>query len=135
MGRLLQAGNLNIIPKKKRFHYKPSTLQVLFPLLSELLTEKPAKPADFGLLEESRMRTATIMSKVFLHHLNPLIGLAGFNELWLEILDYFERFMKIGSDMLYEAVLESLKNMLLVMHSVSRVSCVTLVGKVREFWN
>lgn len=64
------------------------------------------------------MRTATIMSKVFLHHLNPLIGLAGFNELWLEILDYFERFMKIGSDMLYEAVLESLKNMLLVMHSV-----------------
>lgn len=92
--------------------------QVLFPLLSELLNEKPAKPADFGLLEESRMRTATIMSKVFLHHLNPLIGLAGFNELWLEILDYFERFMKIGSDMLYEAVLESLKNMLLVMHSV-----------------
>ncbi|EAT38431.1 AAEL009678-PA [Aedes aegypti] len=92
--------------------------QVLFPLLSELLAEKPIKPADAGLLEESRMRTATIMSKVFLHHLTPLIGLAGFNELWLEILDYFERFMKIGSDMLYEAVLESLKNMLLVMHSV-----------------
>ncbi|XP_058825554.1 Golgi-specific brefeldin A-resistance guanine nucleotide exchange factor 1 isoform X2 [Topomyia yanbarensis] len=92
--------------------------QVLFPLLSELLSEKPAKPADAGLLEESRMRTATIMSKVFLHHLTPLIALAGFTELWLEILDYFERFMKIGSDMLYEAVLESLKNMLLVMHSV-----------------
>ncbi|XP_019547969.3 Golgi-specific brefeldin A-resistance guanine nucleotide exchange factor 1 isoform X2 [Aedes albopictus] len=92
--------------------------QVLFPLLSELLAEKPTKPADVGLLEESRMRTATIMSKVFLHHLTPLIALAGFNELWLEILDYFERFMKIGSDMLYEAVLESLKNMLLVMHSV-----------------
>lgn len=94
--------------------------QVLFPLLSELLAEKPSKPADAGLLEESRMRTATIMSKVFLHHLTPLIALPGFNELWLEILDYFERFMKIGSDMLYEAVLESLKNMLLVMHSVSR---------------
>ncbi|XP_058446781.1 Golgi-specific brefeldin A-resistance guanine nucleotide exchange factor 1 isoform X3 [Malaya genurostris] len=92
--------------------------QVLFPLLSELLSEKPSKPIDVGLLEESRMRTATIMSKVFLHHLTPLIALAGFTELWLEILDYFERFMKIGSDMLYEAVLESLKNMLLVMHSV-----------------
>ncbi|XP_055542001.1 Golgi-specific brefeldin A-resistance guanine nucleotide exchange factor 1 isoform X2 [Wyeomyia smithii] len=92
--------------------------QVLFPLLSELLGEKPAKPADAGLLEESRMRTATIMSKVFLHHLTPLIALPGFNDLWLEILEYFERFMKIGSDMLYEAVLESLKNMLLVMHSV-----------------
>ncbi|XP_055593245.1 Golgi-specific brefeldin A-resistance guanine nucleotide exchange factor 1 isoform X2 [Uranotaenia lowii] len=92
--------------------------QVLFPLLSELLSEKPVKPTESALLEESRMRTATIMSKVFLHHLTPLIALAGFNELWLEILDYFERFMKIGSDMLYEAVLESLKNMLLVMHSV-----------------
>ncbi|XP_055643698.1 Golgi-specific brefeldin A-resistance guanine nucleotide exchange factor 1 isoform X2 [Toxorhynchites rutilus septentrionalis] len=92
--------------------------QVLFPLLSELLSEKPVKPVDAGLLEESRMRTATIMSKVFLHHLTPLIALAGFNELWLEILEYFECFMKIGSDLLYEAVLESLKNMLLVMHSV-----------------
>uniref|UniRef100_A0A182STE4 GBF1-like tetratricopeptide repeats domain-containing protein n=1 Tax=Anopheles maculatus TaxID=74869 RepID=A0A182STE4_9DIPT len=58
------------------------------------------------------------MSKVFLHHLTPLIALPNFQELWLEILDYFERFMTAGSDMLYEAVLESLKNMLLVMHSV-----------------
>ncbi|GAB0087888.1 Golgi-specific brefeldin A-resistance guanine nucleotide exchange factor 1 [Sergentomyia squamirostris] len=91
--------------------------QVLFPLLSDLLAETPP-PSDPSLLEESRMRTATIMSKVFLHHLTPLIGLSSFSELWLEILDYSERFMKIGSDMLYEAMLESLKNMLLVMHSV-----------------
>ncbi|XP_059608620.1 Golgi-specific brefeldin A-resistance guanine nucleotide exchange factor 1 isoform X2 [Phlebotomus argentipes] len=91
--------------------------QVLFPLLSDLLAECPA-PSDPSLLEESRMRTATIMSKVFLHHLTPLIGLVGFAELWLEILDYIERFMKVGSDMLHEAMLESLKNMLLVMHSV-----------------
>uniref|UniRef100_A0A6B2EBG3 Putative golgi-specific brefeldin a-resistance factor n=1 Tax=Phlebotomus kandelakii TaxID=1109342 RepID=A0A6B2EBG3_9DIPT len=91
--------------------------QVLFPLLSDLLAESPT-PSDLGLLEESRMRTATIMSKVFLHHLTPLIGLQSFAELWLEILDYIERFMKVGSDMLHEAMLESLKNMLLVMHSV-----------------
>uniref|UniRef100_A0A1B0CTH7 Putative golgi-specific brefeldin a-resistance guanine nucleotide exchange factor 1-like isoform x2 n=1 Tax=Lutzomyia longipalpis TaxID=7200 RepID=A0A1B0CTH7_LUTLO len=91
--------------------------QVLFPLLSDLLAEAPA-PNDPSLLEESRMRTATIMSKVFLHHLTPLISLPTFAELWVEILDYLERFMKIGSDMLYEAMLESLKNMLLVMHSV-----------------
>lgn len=91
--------------------------QVLFPLLSDLLSESPA-PSDPSLLEESRMRTATIMSKVFLHHLTPLIGLTNFAELWLEILDYIERFMKVGSDLLYEAMLESLKNVLLVMHSV-----------------
>uniref|UniRef100_A0A182R4X8 SEC7 domain-containing protein n=1 Tax=Anopheles funestus TaxID=62324 RepID=A0A182R4X8_ANOFN len=92
--------------------------QVLFPLLQELLQEKATGPVEVSLLEESRIRTATIMSKVFLHHLTPLIALPNFQELWLEILDYFERFMTAGSDMLYEAVLESLKNMLLVMHSV-----------------
>lgn len=91
--------------------------QVLFPLLNELLAEKPTS-ADPSLVEESRMRAATIMSKVFLHHLTPLIVLPNFNELWLEILEYLEKFMNIGSDMLYEAVLESLKNMLLVMYSV-----------------
>uniref|UniRef100_A0A182PGX0 SEC7 domain-containing protein n=1 Tax=Anopheles epiroticus TaxID=199890 RepID=A0A182PGX0_9DIPT len=92
--------------------------QVLFPLLQELLQEKATTPVEVSLLEESRIRTATIMSKVFLHHLTPLIALPNFQELWLEILNYFERFMTAGSDMLYEAVLESLKNMLLVMHSV-----------------
>ncbi|XP_055312921.1 Golgi-specific brefeldin A-resistance guanine nucleotide exchange factor 1 isoform X3 [Sitodiplosis mosellana] len=92
--------------------------QVLFPLLYDLLTEVPTVNITGNVLEESRMRTATIMSKVFLHHLTPLITLASFSELWLDILDYIEKFMRVGSDMLHEAMLESLKNMLLVMHSV-----------------
>lgn len=91
--------------------------QVLFPLLSNLLAEQ-VPVGDPSLMEESRMRTATIMSKVFLHHLTPLLSLSEFAHLWLEILEYLERFMRIGSDMLYEAMLEGLKNMLLVMHSV-----------------
>lgn len=91
--------------------------QVLFPLLGNLLAEQvPA--GDPMRMEESRMRTATIMSKVFLHHLTPLLGLQEFTQLWMEILEYLERFMRIGSDMLYEAMLEGLKNMLLVMHSL-----------------
>lgn len=81
----------------------------------------PNSGVDAALLEESRMRTATIMSKVFLHHLTPLIALSTFNELWLDILDYIEKFLNVGSDMLHEAMLESLKNMLLVMNSVSVV--------------
>lgn len=92
----------------------------MFPLLHELFTET-SNIIEASLLEESRMRTATIMSKVFLHHLTPLITLNTFNELWLEILDYLEKFMKVGSDMLNEAMRESLKNMLLVMHSVSDI--------------
>lgn len=92
-------------------------LQVIFPLLFDLLTETPSI-IEPSLLDESRIRTATIMSKVFLHHLTPLISLPSFSELWLEILDYLEKFIKVGSDMLHEAMLEGLKNMLLVMHSV-----------------
>ncbi|XP_075169478.1 sec7 domain-containing protein garz [Haematobia irritans] len=94
--------------------------QVLFPLLNELLPESAAVVhLDQILLEESRIRTATIMSKVFLHHLTPLIELGNaFNELWIQILDYIEKFMKVGSDMLSEQMQEILKNMLLVMHSV-----------------
>ncbi|XP_065369884.1 Golgi-specific brefeldin A-resistance guanine nucleotide exchange factor 1 [Calliphora vicina] len=94
--------------------------QVLFPLLNELLPDSQAVALlDPILLEESRIRTATIMSKVFLHHLTPLIELGNaFNELWIQILDYIEKFMKVGSDMLSEQMQEILKNMLLVMHSV-----------------
>lgn len=87
--------------------------------------EVPNTNINSNLLEESRMRAATIMSKVFLHHLTPLITLSTFGELWLEILDYIEKFMRIGSDMLHEAMLESLKNMLLVMHSVGRMKMIT----------
>lgn len=98
--------------------------EVLFPLLNELLPESNSiYGIDGVLLEESRIRIATIMSKVFLHHLTPLIELETFNELWLEILDYIEKFMKVGSDMLYEQMLEILKNMLLVMHSVRVFHC------------
>ncbi|XP_034650282.1 Golgi-specific brefeldin A-resistance guanine nucleotide exchange factor 1 isoform X1 [Drosophila subobscura] len=95
-------------------------VQVLFPLLNELLPESSASgQLDAALLEESRIRTATIMSKVFLQHLTTLIELGStFNELWLDILDYIERFMKVGSDTLSEQMQEILKNMLLVMHSV-----------------
>ncbi|XP_034102559.1 Golgi-specific brefeldin A-resistance guanine nucleotide exchange factor 1 isoform X1 [Drosophila albomicans] len=93
---------------------------VLFPLLNELLPESAsAAQLDASLLEESRIRTATIMSKMFLQHLTTLIELGGtFNELWLDILGYIERFMKVGSDTLSEQMQEILKNMLLVMHSV-----------------
>ncbi|CAO1373131.1 unnamed protein product [Diamesa tonsa] len=93
--------------------------QVLFPLMTFLLNETPAvNGTEAFLIEESRIRIATIMSKVFLHHLTPLMTLGNFHELWLEIIQYLEQFMKLGTDMLYEAVLESLKNMLLVMYSV-----------------
>lgn len=93
--------------------------QVLFPLLNEHLSESTSiNNLNQKLLEDSRSRVATIMSKTFLHHLTPLIKLPNFSELWLKILDYVDKFMKIGSDVLHEQMLETLKNILLVMHSV-----------------
>ena len=56
--------------------------------------------------------------QVFLHHLNPLLTLPGFLPLWLTVLDLLRAYMHAdNSENLYEAIPESLKNMLLVMAS------------------
>lgn len=90
--------------------------RVLFPLLNYLL--QPVSTRNKVTIEETRMRAATVLSKVFLHHLTPLLSLSTFSNLWLVILDFMERYMHVDqSDLLYEAVPESLKNMLLVMDS------------------
>ncbi|XP_069705453.1 Golgi-specific brefeldin A-resistance guanine nucleotide exchange factor 1 isoform X3 [Periplaneta americana] len=90
--------------------------KVLFPLLAKLL--EPVSPQDPAGMEETRMRAATVLSKVFLHHLTPLLSLPTFTALWLTILDFMDKYMHVDkSDLLYEAIPESLKNMLLVMDS------------------
>ncbi|KAK9887809.1 hypothetical protein WA026_000124 [Henosepilachna vigintioctopunctata] len=90
--------------------------RVLFPLLGYLL--QPINPKDPVTMEETRMRAATLLSKVFLHHLTPLLSLPTFSNLWLVILDFLDKYMHADrSDLLYEAIPESLKNMLLVMDS------------------
>uniref|UniRef100_A0A146LBA7 Golgi-specific brefeldin A-resistance guanine nucleotide exchange factor 1 n=1 Tax=Lygus hesperus TaxID=30085 RepID=A0A146LBA7_LYGHE len=87
---------------------------VLFPLLARLL--EPGVPLEG--LEETRIRAATVLSKVFLHHLTPLQTLPSFAQLWLTILDFMDRYMHAdNSDLLLEAVPETLKNLLLVMDS------------------
>ncbi|XP_041125372.1 Golgi-specific brefeldin A-resistance guanine nucleotide exchange factor 1 isoform X3 [Polyodon spathula] len=88
--------------------------KVLFPLLTKLL--ESISPADVGGMEETRMRACTLLSKVFLQHLSPLLSLPTFAALWLTILDFMDKYMHAGSsDLLLEAIPESLKNMLLVM--------------------
>ncbi|KAM3913689.1 Golgi-specific brefeldin A-resistance guanine nucleotide exchange factor 1 isoform 5-T5 [Leptodactylus fuscus] len=88
--------------------------KVLFPLLTKLLEN--ISPADVGGMEETRMRASTLLSKVFLQHLSPLLSLSTFAALWLTILEFMDKYMHAGSsDLLTEAIPESLKNMLLVM--------------------
>lgn len=90
--------------------------RVLFPLLSYLL--QSISPKDAIAMEETRIRAATVLSKVFLHHLTPLLALPSFFNLWLVVLDFMDKYMHADrSELLYEAIPESLKNMLLVMDS------------------
>ncbi|XP_044591772.1 Golgi-specific brefeldin A-resistance guanine nucleotide exchange factor 1 isoform X3 [Cotesia glomerata] len=90
--------------------------QVLFPLLAQLLG--PIAAHDPIGVEETRVRAAMLLSKVFLHHLTPLLTLPGFLPLWLTVLDLLRSYMHVDhSELLFEAIPESLKNMLLVMSS------------------
>ncbi|XP_063243123.1 Golgi-specific brefeldin A-resistance guanine nucleotide exchange factor 1 isoform X2 [Bacillus rossius redtenbacheri] len=96
--------------------------QVLFPLLSQLL--EPACGQDPAGMEETRIRAATLLSKVFLHHLTPLLSLPTFTALWLTILDFMDKYMRVdNSDLLLEAIPESLKNIILVMDAAEVFSC------------
>ncbi|TWW53230.1 Golgi-specific brefeldin A-resistance guanine nucleotide exchange factor 1 [Takifugu flavidus] len=69
--------------------------KVLFPLLTKLLDN--ISPADVGGMEETRMRACTLLSKVFLQHLSPLLSLPTFAALWLTILDFMDKYMHAGS--------------------------------------
>lgn len=90
--------------------------QVLFPLLAQLLS--PIGSSDPIGVEETRVRVAMLLSKVFLHHLTPLLTLPGFLPLWLTVLELLRAYMHAdNSELLFEAIPESLKNMLLVMSS------------------
>ncbi|XP_072050985.1 Golgi-specific brefeldin A-resistance guanine nucleotide exchange factor 1-like isoform X2 [Amphiura filiformis] len=108
--------------------------KVLFPLLSKLL-ENVNLQDPVG-MEETRMRAATLLSKVFLQHLTPLLSLSTFTALWLTILDFMDKYMHADkSDLLFEAIPESLKNMLLVMDTAGVFQTdVSDGGKPAQLW-
>ncbi|XP_053357594.1 Golgi-specific brefeldin A-resistance guanine nucleotide exchange factor 1 isoform X3 [Clarias gariepinus] len=107
--------------------------KVLFPLLTKLLDN--ISPADVGGMEETRMRACTLLSKVFLQHLSPLLSLPTFAALWLTILDFMDKYMHAGSsDLLLEAIPESLKNMLLVMDTAGIFHCADSRTGYSDLW-
>ncbi|RWS07642.1 golgi-specific brefeldin A-resistance guanine nucleotide exchange factor 1-like isoform X2 [Dinothrombium tinctorium] len=89
--------------------------KVLFPLLAKLL--EPLNICDPIGMDETRMRATNLLCKVFLQYLTPLLSLPTFTALWLTILDFMDKYMKadMQTDLVKEAIPESLKNMLLVM--------------------
>jgi hypothetical protein len=67
-------------------------------------------------LEETRLRASALLCKIFLHYAATIRPSPEFNALWMSVLQYIERYMQAdNSELLAEAVPESLKNILLVM--------------------
>ncbi|KAM0791993.1 hypothetical protein ACM66B_007105 [Microbotryomycetes sp. NB124-2] len=93
--------------------------RVFFPMLEELLKPQVFRRDPEG-MGETRLRASALLCKIFLSYLTQLSerqGMETLTKLWLRILGYQDRFMHSGRrDQMFEAVPESLKNVLLVMN-------------------
>ncbi|ORX34283.1 putative golgi-specific brefeldin a-resistance guanine nucleotide exchange factor 1 [Kockovaella imperatae] len=91
--------------------------RVLFPVLDELLKPQAYERDPHG-MAETRLRSATLLCKVFLQYVVRLVeGRSDeVGSLFVRVLDKLERLMRGERDLLSEAG-ESLKNVVLVMHS------------------
>ncbi|XP_038222593.1 Golgi-specific brefeldin A-resistance guanine nucleotide exchange factor 1 [Zerene cesonia] len=67
---------------------------------------------------ETAARANTLMCKVFLQHLQALSARASFAALWARVVRVQRALLAASAEPLREGAQESLKNMLLVMHSV-----------------
>ncbi|KDR81436.1 hypothetical protein GALMADRAFT_239340 [Galerina marginata CBS 339.88] len=93
--------------------------RVVFPLVDELLKPQVASKDPQG-MAETRLRGSALLCKVFMHlELRETRVKTDFRLLWIQVLDLLDRLMNVNrGDQLYEAVPESLKNVLLVMNAV-----------------
>ncbi|KAH9484177.1 hypothetical protein JR316_0003657 [Psilocybe cubensis] len=93
--------------------------RVVFPLVDELLKPQVAFRDPQG-MAESRLRGSALLCKVFMHlELRESRAKTDFRLLWIQVLDLLDRLMNVNrGDQLYEAIPESLKNVLLVMNAV-----------------
>ena len=87
------------------------------PLITQLLKPEVYQSDPLG-MSETRVRAATLLSKVFLHYLvllNEVEADKEFLDLWLKIITIMDRLVNSGQGDMKEAVGENLKNMLLVL--------------------
>ena len=87
------------------------------PLITQLLKPEVYQSDPLG-MSETRVRAATLLSKVFLHYLvllNEVEADKEFLDLWLKIITIMDRLVNSGQGDMEEVVGENLKNMLLVL--------------------
>jgi brefeldin A-resistance guanine nucleotide exchange factor 1 len=69
--------------------------EVLFPLVIKLLKPEVYSIDPIG-MSETRVRAATFLCTIFLHHLVRLSKWDGMLDLWLRILEIMDRLMNSG---------------------------------------
>ncbi|KAI1710082.1 sec7 domain-containing protein [Ditylenchus destructor] len=113
LGTAFRMPELNSLPASG---WEDCFAEVIFPLLTKLLTN--ISPMDPIGMEEIRVRVVQLVSKIFLYHLMTLSELSTFPEIISRILSFMDEYLKTGcSDLLSEAIPESLKNMVLVLEN------------------
>ncbi|KAI0721619.1 Sec7-domain-containing protein [Cerioporus squamosus] len=91
--------------------------RVIFPLLDELLKQQVFMRDPLG-TPETRLRASALLCKAFMQFEAREGQTADIRVLWIQVLDLLDRLMHVDRrDQLYEAVPESLKNVLLVMNA------------------
>ncbi|KAF9049397.1 Sec7-domain-containing protein [Hymenopellis radicata] len=92
--------------------------RVVFPLLDELLKPQVFIRDPPG-MPESRLRASALLCKTFMHfEVRESSNQSDIRILWIQILDLLDRLMNADrGDQLYEAIPESLKNVILVMQA------------------
>ncbi|KZT74208.1 Sec7-domain-containing protein [Daedalea quercina L-15889] len=91
--------------------------RVIFPLLDELLKPQVLMRDPMS-LPETRLRASALLCKAFMHLEAREGQTADVKELWMQVLDLLDRLMQVDRrDQLYEAIPESLKNVVLVMNA------------------
>ncbi|KAI4671292.1 uncharacterized protein J4E88_009326 [Alternaria novae-zelandiae] len=119
--------------------------EVLIPLITQLLKPEVYQSDPLG-MSETRIRAATLLSKVFLHYLVLLDGLSGeeneegekslsFEDLWITIVGLMDRLGNSGQGDMDEAVAENLKNMLLVLSNGGYLAPPDENPKREELWH
>ncbi|KAH7116070.1 hypothetical protein B0J11DRAFT_116620 [Dendryphion nanum] len=109
--------------------------EVLLPLITQLLKPEVYQSDPMG-MSETRVRAATLLSKVFLHYLVLLAEGEALMELWIKIITVMDRLMNSGQgDNLEEAVSENMKNVLLVMSNGGYLVPPDEKPEGEELWN
>ncbi|KAH9946245.1 Sec7-domain-containing protein [Epithele typhae] len=91
--------------------------RTVFPLLDDLLKPQVFMRDPLG-MPETRLRASALLCKAFMQFEAREGQTADIRVLWIQVLDLLDRLMHVDRrDQLYEAVPESLKNVLLVMNA------------------